>query len=419
MAKGDTVYSLFGMKSPQEVAREQFQEAFSYTPGPSGYQRAGAGLGKLAGALFSRFGGPSEEVKRAETGQAILQSAEMDYARQQKMKEAEAKAAQQAIIDERLGGIEGAIATEVGEGRLPEVAMSEPTDNEKLFGQFNRNAGLYDMMAERLAAGGFTAEADKARNAATAQRLKALEAKKLIAETEAESNKTVKAPTTRTRIEGDKKIVEQWDGTKWTFVSEGDRYKPAGAVDPITEALGEQTVKKFGEYETQIESAQSSLNNLSTMEKLLDQDVITGTFANSRLAVEKALAQAGIIDGTRVANTEAFLAAAANQTIKLLETGALGSGTAVSDNDKKFMQEAAGGRIEITEDAIRRIIRINRQVAQEAFGTYNTFVKTAKTRFPEQGALFGGEKYYQGQRAKLEDGTIVVYDSKLGWVEQQ
>jgi hypothetical protein len=66
MARPDTVYSLFGLKSPQEVAQEQFTQAFSYKPGPSGYQRAGAGLGTALGMLGRALAGPTEEMQRAE-----------------------------------------------------------------------------------------------------------------------------------------------------------------------------------------------------------------------------------------------------------------------------------------------------------------------------------------------------------------
>ena len=63
MAKQDTVYSLFGMETPQEAIARQFKESFAYTPGPSGYSRLGAGLGQALGTLF---GGPSQDVQKAQ-----------------------------------------------------------------------------------------------------------------------------------------------------------------------------------------------------------------------------------------------------------------------------------------------------------------------------------------------------------------
>jgi len=70
MAKQDTVYSLFGMETPQEAMARQFKESFAYTPGTSGYSRLGAGLGQALGTLF---GGPSQDVQKAQRLEEISQ----------------------------------------------------------------------------------------------------------------------------------------------------------------------------------------------------------------------------------------------------------------------------------------------------------------------------------------------------------
>lgn len=71
MAKGDTVYSLFGLQDPQELARQQFQQAFSYKAPNDPYMQAGAGLGQLGLGLARMFGGPSEAVQQAQTLEEI------------------------------------------------------------------------------------------------------------------------------------------------------------------------------------------------------------------------------------------------------------------------------------------------------------------------------------------------------------
>lgn len=160
MAKGDTVYSMFGMKTPQQVAAEERERAYKYMTGQrTGYQQAGAGIGLLLGSLF----GDSKEMERSKMGEAIVQSARMDYAREQKMKEAEARAAQQEALDARLSGLEGAIASEAGTGMLPDIQPKAPTDAELLMQRLTKAAGLYDTIADRLDAAGFSVEAENAR----------------------------------------------------------------------------------------------------------------------------------------------------------------------------------------------------------------------------------------------------------------
>ena len=154
------------------------------------------------------------------------------------------------------------------------------------------------------------------------------------------------------------------------------------------------------------------------MEDILEQDIITGPLAESRTAVEKILAQAGIVDGQRVANTEAFLASAAQQTLSLLSTGAVGAGTGISDADREFLAKAAGASISLTEESIRRIININKKVARNVYNAHNQLVDRTRQVFPQSENMVQ-ERYYPGQRAKLDDGTIVEFDPVQGWVEVQ
>lgn len=419
MAKADTVYSLFGMKSPYEVAQEQMQasrELLARQQDP--YARLGTALGI---GLGRAFGGEDPRIARSKQFGELYTQARSDVAQENETRQK----AQQEALDRKLGGLEGAILSEqTGRGNIPDVQPIVTKEDEAV-AALNERARTFDALANRLSGiKGFESQVESAKLRATEARVQALAAKKELAqmrkyEAEAQSKSVAKAPTTRTRIEGDKKIVEEWTGTGWKEVSSGRRYKPQeGATGVVSEKMAEQTVKKFGEYETQLQGARQTLNNLQTMENLLDEDIITGPFANSRVAVEKALAQAGIIDGTRIANTEAFLAAAAKQTIALLGTGALGAGTGISDKDREFMEKAEAGNISLSEQSIRDIIRINRQVAQQAFTTYNKFIGTASQRFPDAAPLFGSPQFFIGQTARNpETGKTAVYTAN-GWVVQ-
>jgi len=72
MAKPSSVYSILGMKTPEQVAQEERERAFDYFTGQrTGYQQAGAGLGLLLGSLF----GESDELARSKQGMEIIQGA--------------------------------------------------------------------------------------------------------------------------------------------------------------------------------------------------------------------------------------------------------------------------------------------------------------------------------------------------------
>ncbi len=91
MAKPSSVYSILGMKTPEQVAQEEREKAFEYFTGQrTGYEKAGAGLGLLLGSLF---GGESDDMARSREGMEIIQSARAATDKQRAiLAEAEAQA---------------------------------------------------------------------------------------------------------------------------------------------------------------------------------------------------------------------------------------------------------------------------------------------------------------------------------------
>ena len=69
MAKPDSVYSLFGLKDPQETAREYYKQAFAYKPGSDPYAQAGAGFGNLFTAFLGVPDAIGEQAKLQEIAQ--------------------------------------------------------------------------------------------------------------------------------------------------------------------------------------------------------------------------------------------------------------------------------------------------------------------------------------------------------------
>ena len=175
MAKPDSVYSLFGMKTPQQVAAEEYRRAFSLRTPRDPYQALGQGMGELFGTLFR---GESEEMRRAKEGEEIIESTSREFADIQEQERQRAEELQTAE------GLRGTTTGVMRPATTQEQADLVEANQRPEIAQFERNAEMYDMMAQRLQAGGFADEASQAQMQATQQRVKGFQMQKMVREEE-------------------------------------------------------------------------------------------------------------------------------------------------------------------------------------------------------------------------------------------
>lgn len=389
MAKPDSVYSLFGMKTPQQVAQDELARQQQYLMSQRDpYQQAGAGLGIL---LANLFGGPSAEEQKAQQFQELISGARGDVrtAREQ------AQAAEEEAMAQQLGGLEGAMLSEAtGRGALPEVQQPAPSREEAMMQELDNRAQTFDAMATRLeGVPGFEAQAEAARNKATEARLGVFSLQKTLADI----NKAQRgaAPKFQEIKEGNEIVTYRVDadGTR-TEVARAERYKPEGTkVDVTIDKPTTKFLEKLGGglaegYTTSLQGTRTAAKSLATidrMDKLLDTgQVITGTGAEFIKNATKVLNKLGFTDSDRPAATEEFFSASAGQTLQLLQTGALGTGNSITEADKEFMRQVAGNELSLDENAIRRINRINRQVTGASMIFHNMLVDDIKVSFPDE-----------------------------------
>ncbi len=152
----------------------------------------------------------------------------------------------------------------------------------------------------------------------------------------------------------------------------------------ITENKGNKTIVLPGERTTNVladefakgiaaqdletikagEAALGQIEVANNVRDLLRQNPITGTGADARLALEKALASAGFIAGDRASVTENLSANLAKATLSLVKTSGLGSGQGFTDTDRAFLEKAAAGKIEMTNANLRYLADLNDKAAR-------------------------------------------------------
>jgi hypothetical protein len=116
--------------------------------------------------------------------------------------------------------------------------------------------------------------------------------------------------------------------------------------------------------------------------ELLKSGAITGTGADFFVGFNNALKQAGIDFGyaDAAANSQAYAAAMGANVGRIIKQ--FGAGTGLSDADRDYAAQMAGGKINLTEAALRKILDINDKAANRVIDLHNKNVKDVKTNIP-------------------------------------
>lgn len=181
----------------------------------------------------------------------------------------------------------------------------------------------------------------------------------------------------------------------------------------IAEGLAKNDVAALDAART----APDRVNTARAIKQVLDSNkAITGTGAEARLAITKALSTAGLIDGGSTTATEDLVSLLNSQTLDAVKSSGLGSGQGFTDKDLQFLQDAKSGRIEINAQTLRRMADLNERagLALIAYGnkiaarlkgnpTMGTVGQDLEVKPPEDGmaAAIAAEA---ARRAKLNGG---------------
>jgi hypothetical protein len=130
------------------------------------------------------------------------------------------------------------------------------------------------------------------------------------------------------------------------------------------------------------QDAAAIIDTVKTGRDIMKSGMITGAGADFLVNLNQGLKQAGIDAGyaDASANSQAFAANMAGNVGKLIKQ--FGAGTGLSDADREFAKDMAGGRISLDSKAINRILDINERAARNTITRHNKDVKGIKTNVP-------------------------------------
>jgi len=128
--------------------------------------------------------------------------------------------------------------------------------------------------------------------------------------------------------------------------------------------------------------AASIIDTVKTGRDIMKSGMITGAGADFLVNLNQGLKTVGIDAGyaDAAANSQAFTANMAGNVGKLIKQ--FGAGTGLSDADREFAKDMAGGRIALDAKAINKILDINERAARNVITRHNKDVKGIKTNIP-------------------------------------
>lgn len=140
------------------------------------------------------------------------------------------------------------------------------------------------------------------------------------------------------------------------------------------EVLTKSLIPKLEKSQESASAARDDIDSIHRAREELDKDkgIFAGSFADKKLQFTKIASMLGITNSDKIANTEAYQAAVGQRVAAMVK--AFGSGTAISDGDRRFAQEMAGGRITLDEKSMRRILDIGERAARGKITNHNVLV---------------------------------------------
>ena len=167
---------------------------------------------------------------------------------------------------------------------------------------------------------------------------------------------------------------------KWAFPSElgltqaPQVSKVLSQQNTIVEKLTEGSVDNFLELNEKARAAEKVLVLNNRSKQLMEEGITSGFGATFQLNVLRLGKELGILPASmtdQVAATETFIATRARQVLAVLGSGAVGSGTGISDKDIEFLKETEAASIALDAESIQRLLRIEEQASRYAINKNN------------------------------------------------
>jgi hypothetical protein len=143
---------------------------------------------------------------------------------------------------------------------------------------------------------------------------------------------------------------------------------------------GEKFAGNIADADVKLKDAAEAAPQLAETSNRISQilksgQVFTGTGANIKLQLAKALKVAGGTENEAIANTETLISSLASQTLANIKSSGLGSGQGFTDKDREFLQAATAGTITLDNKTLQRLSDLSYRTAVATADKWSKRVK--------------------------------------------
>jgi hypothetical protein len=137
------------------------------------------------------------------------------------------------------------------------------------------------------------------------------------------------------------------------------------------EGAAGSAVKRDEETFAVASNAQTSIDRSNQIIDLVNSNALTGTAAEIKLKLARALNVAGADNNESIKNTEVLISQLGRNVIGNIKTSGLGTGQGFTDQDRVFLERIEGGSIELNPKTLQELARISKSVSAAAVEKWN------------------------------------------------
>lgn len=159
---------------------------------------------------------------------------------------------------------------------------------------------------------------------------------------------------------------EQWNTSqkKAGATNVSNTVSVAGPENAYNQKIGNTLADESTSLVAAAKLAPMVIDNARMIKASLDNGAITGTGAESRLAIQKAAETLGIAEPGKAATTQQLMSGLGKLTLSGIKTSGLGGGNGFTDKDREFLNAAMSGNITDSPQNLRRVADLSERVAR-------------------------------------------------------